>query len=192
MQLCRVADCSRDLLRAHQASRLARAQFSISCTSLPTPWETHYLSASPARTYPALPASTAEHISLPPGTHACIAHCRVTVDVSAVLPPLARDLLDLTNDNLGVTADRVRGIVLPGAAELPASGPAQMLAGLRTALANRVVGATAMNAGNARVHDALIGATLTLPVTLSLSADPDLTMLQPRLEPCVPQQTRQS
>jgi len=93
---------------------------------------------------PQLPLS---HTSRQPSTLPCVLHFHITAKTSTARLPMARDLLDLSNDNLGVTADRLRGIVLPGAAELPAAGPAQLLAGLRTALANRVVGATAMNAG---------------------------------------------
>ncbi len=137
---------------------------------------------------PALPfgpesplASTTEQTSWQSGTCPCILHFHATSYMRALLLPLARDLLDLSNDNLGVTADRVRGIILPGAAELPAAGSAQLLAGLRTALANRVVGATAMNAGDPCMDDALTDVTLTLPVTLSLFTNPELTVLQPQL-----------
>ena len=48
-----------------------------------------------------------------------------------------------------MATDRVRGIKLLGATELRVADEAQLLAGLRSALANRVVGATAMNAGKA-------------------------------------------
>ena len=116
-----------------------------------------------------------QHLSLPTSSlrillrshtrfHASL-QSHVTAATAALLLPSLRDLLDLSNDNLGVTADRVRGVVLPGAAELPAAGPAQLLAGLRTALANRVVGATAMNAGALRVDD--VPADTTLPMLVA-------------------------
>ena len=62
-----------------------------------------------------------------------------------------RDLLDLANDNLVVSGDRLRGVVLQGAAELPVAGEAALVAALQAGLANRVVTATAMNAGPSQV-----------------------------------------
>ena len=73
-----------------------------------------------------------------------------------------------------MTVDRARGIVLPGAAEVPAASQEQLLAGLSTALANRVVGATAMNSGDPQCLDhAVTAVTLPLAVSLVLFHKPD-------------------
>ena len=74
---------------------------------------------------------------------------QVTVSVIEIYCERIRDLLQPGNDNLQVQQERLRGITVAQATEVPVSSEAELVQIMHRGILNRAVASTAMNAGEA-------------------------------------------
>ncbi len=72
---------------------------------------------------------------------------QVTVSVIEIYCERIRDLLDPGNDNLQVQQERLRGITVAHATEVPVGSEAELVQVMQQGISNRAVASTAMNAG---------------------------------------------
>ena len=71
----------------------------------------------------------------------------MTVSVIEIYCERIRDLLEPGNDNLQVQQERLRGITVAHATEVPVSSEAELVKVMQLGIGNRAVASTAMNAG---------------------------------------------
>ena len=72
---------------------------------------------------------------------------QVTVSVIEIYCERIRDLLQPGSDNLQVQQERLRGITVAQATEVPVSSEAELVQIMHRGIRNRAVASTAMNAG---------------------------------------------
>ena len=72
---------------------------------------------------------------------------QVTVSVIEIYCERIRDLLNPGNDNLQVQQERLRGITVAHATEVPVGSEAELVQVMQQGTSNRAVASTAMNAG---------------------------------------------
>ena len=80
---------------------------------------------------------------------------QLTASVVEIYCERIRDLLSAepgAGEGLAVQQDRVRGIVIPGACEVPARSEGELMRLMQLGLARRMTACTGMNAGSSRSH----------------------------------------
>lgn len=77
---------------------------------------------------------------------------QVTISVIEIYCERIRDLLQPGNDNLQVQQERLRGITVANATEVPVNSEAGLVQVMHQGIRNRAVASTAMNAGKACIH----------------------------------------
>ena len=96
-----------------------------------------------------------------PGYFAAVCSCdglsclQLTASVVEIYCERIRDLLSAepgAGEGLAVQQDRVRGIVIPGACEVPARSEGELMRVMQLGLARRMTACTGMNAGSSRSH----------------------------------------
>jgi len=111
---------------------------------------------------------------------------QVTVSVIEIYCERIRDLLNPGNDNLQVQQERLRGITVAHATEVPVGSEAELVQVMQQGISNRAVASTAMNAGkNPRPLSGCLLLHLCL-ICLSIGCYGKCTVLQ--LTPTVPTQ----
>ena len=80
---------------------------------------------------------------------------QLTASVVEIYCERIRDLISAepgAGEGLAVQQDRVRGIVIPGACEVPVRSEGELMRLMQLGLARRMVACTGMNAGSSRSH----------------------------------------
>ena len=85
-----------------------------------------------------------------------LVYLQLTLSVLEIYCERIRDLLtdlpEASEERLTVQQDRVRGIVVPGASELPVRSEAELMSLMQLGLSRRMVSFTGMNAASSRSH----------------------------------------